>query len=101
VSAPTPAARYERILSHYYDSELAICTHRVPPGFRATALRPAIRDPYEASDAPETSAALDADINSLPVCLVKVDIASMAHALEVRSPCSITDSRRWPSLPPR
>ena len=91
VSAPTPGARYERILSHYYDSELA---DLYAPEFRAglpsdSVAAHAIRDPYEASDAPETlGRALDADINSLlpGSFLVKVDIASMAHALEVRSP---------------
>ena len=58
-------------------------------GSRATGRGHAIRDPYEASDATETlGRALDADINSLlpGSFLVKVDIASMAHALEVRSP---------------
>jgi asparagine synthase (glutamine-hydrolysing) len=92
LSAPTPGARYERILSHYYDSDLA---GLYTPEFRAglgggdRVAAHAIRGPYEASNATGVlGRALDTDINSLlpGAFLVKVDIASMAHALEVRSP---------------
>ena len=91
LSASTPAARYERILSYYYNSELA---DLYTPEFRAgiasdRVAAHAIRDPYDASDATGVlGRALDTDINSLlpGAFLVKVDIASMAHALEVRSP---------------
>ncbi len=61
--------------------------------FRAqTGLRDAehvLYDQFKASDAPDfLSAVLDADVQSyLPdTLLVKVDIATMAHALEARSP---------------
>jgi asparagine synthase (glutamine-hydrolysing) len=89
VSEP-PQQRYARRITHF-DPELQreICT----PGFLAAA---ADRSPFAmlaesfcASDArDDIDAMLDVDVNHyLPDCLlVKVDIASMAHGLEARSP---------------
>ncbi|MFL5892604.1 MAG: asparagine synthase-related protein, partial [Solirubrobacterales bacterium] len=91
LSASSPAERYQRIMSHYDDLELAdIYT----PEFRAELSRDgvaarAIRDPYRASDAGTLlDRVLDVDVNTLlpGAFLAKVDIASMAYALEVRSP---------------
>jgi asparagine synthase (glutamine-hydrolysing) len=85
-----PQRRYARRIVHF-DPELQqeIST----PAFReaAAAWRPFGRllEAYRASDArDEIDAALDVDVNTyLPDCLlVKVDIASMAHGLEARSP---------------
>ena len=85
-----PQQRYAQWMLHF-DSSLK--TELMTPEFSQAA---AAADPvgwltswYEQSDAPDfVDATLDVDVNSyLPDdLLVKVDIASMAHGLEARSP---------------
>jgi len=85
-----PRRRYGRRLMHFEpEVRAAVCT----PGFleaaRGRSAFAALLDAYDASDAiDEVDAMLDVDVNRyLPECLlVKVDIASMAHGLEARSP---------------
>lgn len=82
--------RYARRITHFHpELQAEICA----PGFvdAAGAAGPFARlaGSYQASDAPDDiDAMLDVDVNHyLPDCLlVKVDIASMAHGLEARSP---------------
>ena len=85
-----PQRRYARRIVHF-DPELQ---HEISSAAFLEAVpnwRPFGRllEGYRVSDAPDAiDAALDVDVNSyLPDCLlVKVDIASMAHGLEARSP---------------
>jgi asparagine synthase (glutamine-hydrolysing) len=85
-----PRRRYARRIMHFEPEVRAeVCT----PGFleAANGRSPfaTLLDAYRASDAlDEMDATLDVDVNHyLPDCLlVKVDIASMAHGLEARSP---------------
>jgi asparagine synthase (glutamine-hydrolysing) len=86
----TPQRRYARRIVHFepeLHAEIATPAFIEAAGHRAPFER--LVDAYRASDAPdETDASLDVDVNHyLPDCLlVKVDIASMAHGLEARSP---------------
>jgi asparagine synthase (glutamine-hydrolysing) len=85
-----PQRRYARRIMHFQpEIREEVCT----PGFleAANGRSPfaTLLDAYRASDATdEIDATLDVDVNHyLPDCLlVKVDIASMAHGLEARSP---------------
>jgi asparagine synthase (glutamine-hydrolysing) len=82
--------------SHYQDSALFREEERsslYTPEFRASLREPFTRSvqllPYFASDAEdEVNRLLDVDVHTYlaDVLLVKMDIASMAHSLEVRSP---------------
>ena len=82
--------RYARWVSHFYPALKAeLCTEefqRAAGGKDSVAL---LLDAYQASDAKDlVDATLDVDVNTyLPDdLLVKVDIATMAHGLEGRSP---------------
>jgi asparagine synthase (glutamine-hydrolysing) len=83
-----PAARYSRkVMIFDHDLKQEICA----PDFLATTDGSArfLLDAFSATDAPDMiDAQLDVDVNYyLSDCLlVKVDIASMAHGLEGRSP---------------
>jgi asparagine synthase (glutamine-hydrolysing) len=86
----SPGSRYARRIVHF-DPELH--AEVSTPEFRASAgagsALAMLLDSYAASDARDSiDASLDVDVNHyLPDCLlVKVDIASMAHGLEARSP---------------
>lgn len=87
--AQTPEQRYVRWMSHFHaDLRRDVCC---PEFLRLVAADPADRllQAYARSDAPDfVDATLDVDVNNyLPDdLLVKVDIASMAHGLEARSP---------------
>ena len=85
-----PQRRYARRIVHF---EPELHEEISAPGFLEAVAerRPFARllESYRITDAPdEIDAALDVDVNHyLPDCLlVKVDIASMAHGLEARSP---------------
>ncbi|MGH7409968.1 MAG: asparagine synthase (glutamine-hydrolyzing) [Candidatus Methylomirabilis sp.] len=82
--------RYARWVSHFHpDLKAQLCTeefHRAAGGSDSVDL---LLDVYRASDATDfIDATLDVDVNTyLPDdLLVKVDIATMAHGLEGRSP---------------
>jgi asparagine synthase (glutamine-hydrolysing) len=89
VSEP-PQQRYARRVTHF-DPELQseICAPGFLEAIGADAPFAMLAETYRASGAPdEIDAMLDVDVKHyLPDCLlVKVDIASMAHGLEARSP---------------
>ncbi len=88
-AAETPEKRYVRWMSHFHRGlRRDVCT----PEFLETAATDPERlllDAYGRSDGPDLAdATLDVDVNNyLPDdLLVKVDIATMAHGLEGRSP---------------
>jgi asparagine synthase (glutamine-hydrolysing) len=85
-----PQRRYARRIVHF-DPELRqeISTSAFLEAVHDRRPFGRLLDAYRVSDAPdEIDGALDVDVNTyLPDCLlVKVDIASMAHGLEARSP---------------
>jgi asparagine synthase (glutamine-hydrolysing) len=88
--AEPPERRYARWMSHFQPAlKRELCTDE----FRRAVGEPdsvaLLVDAYRASDAPDfVDATLDVDVNTyLPEdLLVKVDIATMAHGLEGRSP---------------
>jgi asparagine synthase (glutamine-hydrolysing) len=85
-----PERRYARRIMHF-EPELRseICTPAFLEAVGDRSPFATLLHSYRASDAPdEVDATLDVDVNHyLPDCLlVKVDIASMAHGLEARSP---------------
>jgi asparagine synthase (glutamine-hydrolysing) len=88
--ADPPERRYARWLCHFYgDRKAELCT----PDFLAAAGRPdaleVLLAAYRESDAPDFGDAtlgVDAGLYLPDDLLVKVDMASMAHALEARSP---------------
>jgi asparagine synthase (glutamine-hydrolysing) len=88
--AESPEQRYARRIVHFQpETQAEIST---PEFLEAAGPRPPfarLLETFQASDAPDAlDAALDVDVmHYLPDCLlVKVDIASMAHGLEARSP---------------
>src|SRR3990170_6274835 len=88
--AEPPKRRYARWVSHFHPNLKAeLCTEEF---LRAAGGKDSVElllDVYRASDAPDfIDATLDVDVNTyLPEdLLVKVDIATMAHGLEGRSP---------------
>ena len=88
--AEPPERRYARWVSHFHpDLKAELCTEEF---LRAAGGKDSVElllDVYRASDAPDfIDATLDVDVNTyLPEdLLVKVDIATMAHGLEGRSP---------------
>ena len=88
--AEPPERRYARWVSHFHPNLKAeLCTEEF---LRAAGGKDSVElllDVYRASDAPDfIDATLDVDVNTyLPEdLLVKVDIATMAHGLEGRSP---------------
>ena len=89
-AAASPALRYTRRMMHFpseLKQRLCIGTLRDVAARHDSAQ--ILLDTFAASDAPDLiDAMLDADVNHyLPDCLlVKVDIATMAHGLEGRSP---------------
>ena len=85
----TPERRYARWFCHFYgDRRAALCT----PEFQAVGGEDALEvllAAYRESDAPDFGDAtlgVDAGLYLPDDLLVKVDIASMAHSLEARSP---------------
>jgi asparagine synthase (glutamine-hydrolysing) len=82
--------RYARYAAHFNgDERVWLYTPELMATLRAPTARSVMRDPYLASDAEdELGRLLDTDVHTyLPGdLLVKMDIASMAHSLEVRSP---------------
>ena len=88
--ADTPAGRYSRRVSIFdADAKTEICDAGFLERSDEQTVRRFLLDVFETSDAPDlTDALLDVDVNSyLSDCLlVKVDIATMAHGLEGRSP---------------
>ena len=88
----SPADRYAMWMSTLGFAEaerLGLYSAELRAAVDVTAARAAVRRPYEASDALHpVERLLDVDVHSYLVdgLLVKMDIASMAHSLEVRSP---------------
>lgn len=82
--------RYARWVSHFYPALKAeLCTEAFQRAAGGRDSLTLLLDAYQASDAPDLiDATLDVDVNTyLPDdLLVKVDIATMAHGLEGRSP---------------
>jgi len=82
--------RYARWLSHFHpDLKSELCTVEFQQAAGASDSVDLVLDVYRASDAQDIiDATLDVDVNTyLPDdLLVKVDIATMAHGLEGRSP---------------
>ena len=82
--------RYARWMSHFSPSLKAeICTEEFQRAAGGKDSAELLLDAYRASDAPDfIDATLDVDVNTyLPEdLLVKVDVATMAHGLEGRSP---------------
>lgn len=87
--ADTPENRYIRWMCHFDRGELpALCTPEFLAGLTADPFAPMLAT-YAATDAPDfVDATLDVDVHHyLPGdLLVKMDIATMAHGLEARSP---------------
>jgi asparagine synthase (glutamine-hydrolysing) len=91
VIAEAPAARYDRWMSYFERGDLdqlyePAYAHELPGNATADRL---LSVPWNETDAPDgISRMLDVDIQTyLPGdLLVKMDIATMAHSLEVRSP---------------
>jgi asparagine synthase (glutamine-hydrolysing) len=87
--AETPENRYVRWMCHFDRSELpALCSPEFLSGLSLDPFAPMLAT-YAATDAPDfIDATLDVDVQHyLPGdLLVKMDIATMAHGLEARSP---------------
>jgi asparagine synthase (glutamine-hydrolysing) len=88
--AEPPERRYARWVSHFHPTLKAeLCTEDFQRAAGGSDSVEMLLDVYRASDAPDfIDATLDVDVNTyLPNdLLVKVDIATMAHGLEGRSP---------------
>lgn len=86
----TPPRRYSRrVMIFEPELKAALCTPDFTRQVSSAAAEELLVDTYHQSDAPDVvDAFLDMDANHyLPDCLlVKVDIATMAHGLEGRSP---------------
>lgn len=82
--------RYLGLIAHFpHDDRLALYSHDMAQRYRNDPVARRFRELLEASSAPDAvGRLLDLDVRTyLPDdILVKVDIASMAHALEVRCP---------------
>lgn len=82
--------QYAHLVSHFYPALKAeLCTEEFLDAARGKDSVALLLDVYRVSDAPDLiDATLDMDVNTyLPDdLLVKVDIATMAHGLEARSP---------------
>ena len=82
--------RYARQLVHFEpEVQAEVCTPEFIVAAETRSPFATLLESFHASDAPDAvDAMLDVDVNRyLPDCLlVKVDIASMAHGLEARSP---------------
>ena len=82
--------RYIHWMSHFFPSlKSKVCTKEFLSECEVNNSEYLLFDVYQASDAPDfIDATLDVDVNTyLPGdLLVKVDIATMAHSLEARSP---------------
>ena len=85
-----PELRYAHWVSHFYPSlKEKVCTPEFWEGANGKDSTDLIVEAYRMSDAPDfIDATLDVDVKTyLPEdLLVKVDIATMAHGLEARSP---------------
>jgi len=86
----TPERRYAKWMSHFdNDLKAELCTEEFRRASRDPDSEALVVDAYRTSDGPDSlDATLDVDVRTyLPDdLLVKVDIATMAHGLEARSP---------------